>query len=43
MKQKTGASLLQKLKQYEEYGSQASGNEESYAQQMHVRIRIWKS
>ena len=32
MKQKTGASLLQKLKQYEEYGSQASGNEESYAQ-----------
>lgn len=32
MKQKTGASLLQKLKQYEEYGSQASENEESYAQ-----------
>lgn len=32
MKQKTGASLLQRLKSYEEYGNQASGNEASYAQ-----------
>ena len=30
MKQKTGASLLQKLKSYEEYGSQASENEADY-------------
>ena len=30
MKQKTGASLLQKLKSYEEYGGQASENEADY-------------
>ena len=32
MKQKTGVSLLQRLKTYEEYGELASENEESYAQ-----------